>query len=131
MERNAIEHFIHRWLRRAIAEGRTELFDELLAENVCDRSGSAPVYGSESFKARARAVQQAFSEIEVVLAELVVEDGGQHIAWRWSLSGTHTAAFAGVAASGLRVTLRGVNFQRLEAGRVVEHWTSLDKSDLF
>jgi len=131
MERSAIEHFILRWLQQAIAQGHAELFDELLAENVCDRSGSAPAYGSASFKARARAVQQAFSQIETVLEELVVGAGGQHIAWRWSLSGTHIGTFAGVAASGRRVTLRGVNFQRFEAGRVLEHWTSLDKSDLF
>jgi predicted ester cyclase len=31
-----------------------------------------------------------------------------------------------VAPTGRRVTLRGVNFQRLEREKVVEHWTLLD-----
>jgi len=35
-------------------------------------------------------------------------------------------AFAGVAATGRRVTLRGVNFQRIADGKVTEHWTMVD-----
>jgi steroid delta-isomerase-like uncharacterized protein len=127
MERQAVEALVRRWLE-AIRDGNVAVFDELLTENVCDSSGATPAFGSESFKGRARAVHAAISEIEVAVDELVVE--GDRIAWRWSLSGTHTGAFAGIAASGRRVSLRGVNFQRVQSGRVAEHWTLADLSGL-
>ncbi len=130
MGRNAIEELVRRWLNEAICNGNVAIFDELLAENVCDSSGGAKAFGSEPFKQRARAVHGAFSKIEVALEELVID--ADRLAWRWSLTGTHTGAFAGIAATGRRVTLRGVNFQRVrsEDGRVVEHWTLADLAGL-
>jgi len=130
MERNAIEELVRRWLSGAIRDGNVAIFDELLAEDVRDCSGGSELFGSDSFKSRARAVHAAFSSIEVALDQLLID--GDRIAWRWRLTGTHTGAFAGVAASGRRVTLRGVNFQRLrsEDGRVAEHWTLADLAGL-
>jgi predicted ester cyclase len=132
MERPAIERLIARWLDEAIRAGNVAVFDELLLENVCDHTSGRKAFGREPFKSRARAVHAALSSIEVAVDELVVD--GARIAWRWSVSGTHTGAFAGVAgagvATGRRVTLRGVNFQRLEAGRVAEHWTLADLAGL-
>jgi predicted ester cyclase len=97
------------------------VFDELLALDVVDRSGPAPTVGVESFKVRAAAVRAAFSDIQIVVDDLLVD--GDAIAWRWTLTGSHVGPFAGLAATGRYATLRGVNFQRLHGDRVGEHWT--------
>jgi predicted ester cyclase len=123
MERFEIEDLVLRWLS-IISSGNVALFDEILSQDVCDRSGASPGYGTETFKLRARAVRDAFSDIETALDELVIE--GSRLAWRWSVNATHTASFAGVAATGKRVTLRGANFQRIESRRIVEHFTLAD-----
>jgi steroid delta-isomerase-like uncharacterized protein len=123
MNRDGIEMLVRRWTE-TIADGRLDVFDELVAEDIVDRSGPAPVSGVESFKARAGAARAAFADIAIVVDALIVE--GDAIAWRWALTGAHVGAFAGVAPTGRRVTLRGVNFQRLEREKVVEHWTLLD-----
>jgi steroid delta-isomerase-like uncharacterized protein len=127
MERSELEALVRRWLS-IVASGNVALFDENLNENVVDRSGSAPEYGSEPFKRRALAVSDAFSNLEATLDELVVE--GTRLAWSWSVRGTHVASFGGVAATGKRVTLRGVNFQRVADGRIVEHVTLADSAGL-
>ncbi len=124
MERRAIEALLQRWLNAGIRAGNVEVFDELLLESVRDRSAGQVTYGSEPFKRRARAVYEAFSNIEARVDELLID--GDQIAWRWSVTGTHTGAFAGFAATGRRVTLQGVNLQRLEGARVAEHWTLAD-----
>ncbi len=123
MDRDDIERIVQRWTR-AIAEGQLDVFDELLSEDVFDRSGATPSQGIESFKVRAGAVRAAFAEIELVVEDLVVD--GDAIAWRWALTGTHVGMFAGVAPTNRRITLRGVNFQRLKGDRVAEHWTMVD-----
>jgi predicted ester cyclase len=78
----------------------------------------------EPFKARAAVVRAAFADIEIRVEDLLVD--GNAIAWRWTLTGTHVGPFAGLTPTGRRATLRGVNFQRLEGDRVVEHWTLVD-----
>jgi steroid delta-isomerase-like uncharacterized protein len=123
MDRQDIERLVQRWTE-AIAEGRLDTFDELLAKEVVDRSGPTSSQGVESVKIRAAAVRAAFSEIEFRVEDLLVD--GDAIAWRWALTGTHVGNFAGVAPTGRRVTLRGVNVQRLGGDRVVEHWTMVD-----
>ena len=115
---------VQRWTQEAIAGGRLDVFDELLAEDVLDGSGPVASRGVEPFKARAAAVRAAFAEIDLRIEDLLVD--GDAIAWRWALTGTHVGTFAGVTPTGRRITLRGVNFQRLRGDRVVEHWTMVD-----
>ena len=124
MERRDIERLVQRWTEEAIGEGRVDVFDELLTEDVLDRSGPVPSRGVEPFKVRANAVRAAFTEIEIRVEDLLGD--GKAIAWRWALTGTHAGTFAGVPPTGRRITLRGVNFQRLEGDRVAEHWTMVD-----
>ena len=123
MDRPAVEDLTRRWVE-AIARGDLDAFDDLVAPDACDRSGQDPSYGAEAFKARAAAVRAAFGSIDLRVEDLVVE--GDAIAWRWALTGTHVGPFAAIAPTGRRITLRGVNFQRVAAGRVVDHWTMVD-----
>jgi len=123
MDRPGIELLVRRWTD-AIAKGRLEVFDDLLAQDVVDRSGPTPLTGAESYKSRAAAVRSAFADIQIVVDDLLVDD--DRIAWRWTLTGTHVGPFGGLAPTGRRASLRGVNFQRLREGRVTEHWTLVD-----
>jgi steroid delta-isomerase-like uncharacterized protein len=124
VDRQAAEALVHRWMKQGIEQGRLEVFDEILAPDVIDRSGPTPSRGAACFKTRAAAVRAAFAESEVHVDDLVVE--GEAIAWRWALAGTHVGSFAGLAATGRRATVRGVNFQRVLGGKVTEHWTMVD-----
>jgi len=126
MDRDTIEKLVERWA--AVAAGREEVWDELLAEDVLDLSGPTASRGRESFKARSRAVSAAFGDRSVTVDNLVVD--GDRIAWQWTLTGTHVGAFLDLAPTRRRVTLRGANFQRVQDGAVVEHWTLADLAGL-
>jgi steroid delta-isomerase-like uncharacterized protein len=124
MTKAEVEALVRRWAFEAVAGGKLEVFDELLDEGVRDLSGATPSIGRETFKARAAAVQKAFGDLEIHIDELIID--GDRIAWRWTMSGTHIGPFLNVPPTGRRAQLRGVNFQRLEGGRVLEHWTLVD-----
>jgi predicted ester cyclase len=82
----------------------------------------------EAAVARMRAVHAAFEGVEVVPTQIVVE--GDLVAWRWQLSGKHVAAIGGIPPSGARRSIEGVNFQKLSAGVVTDHWTTVDLGPL-
>jgi predicted ester cyclase len=116
--RTLVEALVNRWVKEAVAAGRLEVFDEL----------AAPPADLEGFRARTRALHAAFSDMVPAVVELLVE--GDRAAWRWRLEATHRGTFLGQPATGRRVTLEGVNFQRLAGGRVIEHWTLADTAGL-
>jgi predicted ester cyclase len=111
-----------------VAKGQVEVFDELVSVDAIDHSGSTDVRGVEGFKVRTRGVHAAFTEIDVKVEDLLVD--GDKIAWRWTLKGTHHGPFFGVLPTGRRVTLTGINIQRVVNGVVVEHWSNADQLGL-
>ena len=129
MDRDDFHKLARRWVKEGIEQCRVEVFDELLAEGVIDHSALVPTVGSAAFKARTRAVHAVLRDLEVAVADVIAE--GDKIAWRWVLSGTHHGPFLGIAPTGRRVTLAGMNIQRLTSGRVAEHWSIADQFGLF
>ncbi len=70
----------------------------------------------------------SFTQVQVVVEDLLAD--GDMMAWRWTLTATHSGPFAGVAPTGRRVTMTGMNIQRIAAGMVVEHWSNADQLGL-
>jgi predicted ester cyclase len=122
MNRNQIEAFTSRWLA-AICAGNVDEFSLLVAPRVLDVN-SGQETNQDPFRARARAVYEAFEALEGCVDDLLID--GDKIAWRWTLTGVQRAPFLGECALGKRVTLSGTNFQRIEAGVVVAHYTLVD-----
>ncbi len=128
MERRNAEELVRRWANEGVAAGRLEVFDELLHEDVRDLSGGKESVGRATFKARASAVNAAFSNRSVNVEALLVE--GDRLAWRWTLRGAHTGRFLDIDPTGIEIALAGVNFQRMADGRVIEHYTLVDVAAL-
>jgi predicted ester cyclase len=128
MDRSDAESLAQRWAHEGVAKGKVEVFDEWVSADAIDHSGSTDARGVEGFKVRTRGVHAAFTEIEVVVEDLLVD--GDKIAWRWRLTGTHRGPFLGVSATGKRVSMTGMNIQRMRNGLVVEHWSNADQLGL-
>ncbi len=45
---------------------------------------------------------------------------------RWTFHGSHEGEFAGIAPTGRRVTLAGINIDRIAGGKFVERWYQMD-----
>lgn len=73
-------------------------------------------------------VGQALPDWRSDLDALVAED--DIVVERFTASGTHRGTLWGVAPTGKRLVLAGVNVFRLAEGRVVERWGRLDEAGL-
>jgi predicted ester cyclase len=50
-----------------------------------------------------------------------------YVCLAYTLSGTHQGDFQGVAPTGKRITVRGMQIGRFEGGQIVERWGSTDE----
>ncbi len=77
-----------------------------------------------SFKRAQMQFLDAFSDTRVDVLEQVIE--GDRVASRIRMRGTHSGAFMGVAPAGKAVEVLGMRMDRVEDGRIAEHWATID-----
>ena len=106
--------------------GRLDLLDEFIHPELVEHSnGPLPETGIDALKRRIAAVRQAFPDAHLDIEDLAA--AGHTVWWRWRFTGTHQNDFMGVARTGNRVETRGVNIERIEDGKIVEHWNFSDR----
>jgi steroid delta-isomerase-like uncharacterized protein len=76
------------------------------------------------FTATAKAVFAAFSDVKVVIHDLLVD--GDKVTKRWTATSTHTGEFMGIPASGNQVEFTGINIYRIADGKIIEAWSNSD-----
>lgn len=69
----------------------------------------------------------AFPDIDLMIEDMIAEGDG--VAFRLSVSGTHDGPFMGVEPAGNEVRFAAFAFTRLEVGRVIEEWFTMDTLD--
>jgi steroid delta-isomerase-like uncharacterized protein len=82
----------------------------------------------------------AVADLSVTVEEVIAEanpdagslaDGaGTRVAVRWTATGIHEHDHMGASASGDRVTVTGVSFDRVREGRIAHSWLMLDAAEL-
>jgi steroid delta-isomerase-like uncharacterized protein len=67
---------------------------------------------------------RAFPDLTHTVEGVIAE--GDMVAARWTVRGTHTGTFQGIAPSGQPVTNDGITLHRLRDGRISETWLAYD-----
>ena len=62
---------------------------------------------------------------QYIVADDIMIDGNKIIA-RWTLTATHTGTFMGAPATGRKVIMTGIDIERIEKGKIAEHWGGED-----
>lgn len=106
-----------------------ETIDELLSPDFVAH-GLAPQFSEDvaGWKALAAHWSAGFSDEVLTFDDLIAEDG--RVAVRWTSRAVHSGDVFGIAATGRRVTVSGIEIYHLAGGRVIEYWGELNLSDL-
>jgi steroid delta-isomerase-like uncharacterized protein len=70
----------------------------------------------------------AFPDSHIAIESMVAE--GDTVVSRWNLSGTHGGAFNGVPATGNSIQFKGIEWNRVSGGKLVEHIAQFDLAAL-
>jgi steroid delta-isomerase-like uncharacterized protein len=116
---------VSEFIEALFSRGELEAVDRYLAPHFVNHDPplgvSADREGMRSVGAMMRAAFPDWrSDQHLVVGE------GDIVVEHFTATGTHRGDVMGVPPSGERVSLRGINIFRLDAGRIVERWGRLD-----
>jgi steroid delta-isomerase-like uncharacterized protein len=105
-------------------ENRPELLEALAAPDGVVHSGAGGHVGIEGWKQGTEMLRNAFAGFHITLEDEMAD--GDKVIHRWILSGTHQGDFAGVPATGKKVSWPVIAIFRLSGDRIAEMWTQGD-----
>jgi predicted ester cyclase len=104
--------------------GKVEVVDDTVAPNCVDHDPMpGQPDGREGQRFTCQMVVDGLSDRSIKEDYLAV---GDKVVENWVFTGTHTGDFLGIPATGKRITVRGLEIWRLEAGLIVERWGVVD-----
>jgi steroid delta-isomerase-like uncharacterized protein len=110
----------------AVNTGKFDLFQEAVsAENVDHDPAAGQVQGPEGYRTFFSGLRNAFSDLSVTLDTMVADDDS--IAFAYTLTGTQDGPLDGLAPTGRKVKIRGLQISKFKDGKMVERWGSSDE----
>jgi steroid delta-isomerase-like uncharacterized protein len=126
MSEEANKALVRRFYDEVWARGNVDVADEVFADDYERhdfRAGEATP-GPEGQKRIAAAFRAAFPDLSWQI-DFILADR-DFVAARWTASGTHLGAWAGVQPTGRSMRFSGINVFRFSDGKVVELWNHRD-----
>lgn len=117
---------VRRYFEEAWNAGRLEVLDAIVAPMYVNHDPAAPDLppGPAGLKPIIAGFRAAFPDLHFTIEDLIAED--DKVVTRWTMRGTHQGDFMGVPSSGKRVTVGGIQIERIADGCIVEHWRKSD-----
>jgi steroid delta-isomerase-like uncharacterized protein len=110
----------------AVNTGKFDLFQEAVsAENVDHDPAPGQVQGPEGYRTFFSGLRTAFPDLSVTLDTMVADDDS--IAFAYTLTGTQDGPLDGLAPTGRKVKIRGLQISKFKDGKMVERWGSSDE----
>jgi steroid delta-isomerase-like uncharacterized protein len=110
----------------AVNTGKFDLFkDAVSMENVDHDPANGQVSGPEGYRSFFKGLRDAFPDLEVSLDTMVADEDS--IAIAYTLTGTQKGSLMGIAPTGRRMKIRGVQIAKFRDGKMVERWGSSDE----
>jgi steroid delta-isomerase-like uncharacterized protein len=116
-----------RYFEEVWNQGKLEVLDELLSPDYVNHTPSAanPPPGPNGLQSIVAAIRRGFPDLRFEVKDMVVT--AHAIAIRAVMRGTHLGDLFGIAPTGRKVEVNQINIERIENGRIVEHWRVTDE----
>ena len=117
---------IRRFLKDFFEGGNLELVDELFAPDYVLHDPAVPgeVRGPEGIKQFVSMYRSAYPDTHFTVEDQIAE--GDRVVTRWTGQGTHEGELMGIPPTGNRVTVTGIEFDRVSDGKMQETWVNYD-----
>ncbi|MEO7524462.1 MAG: ester cyclase [Ferruginibacter sp.] len=113
---NNVKSYKHIW-DEIMNKGNIKLFDSGFSPNVMYDNVTTHLKDIDEVKKYFGEYITGFSNRDFKVLEAYGQ--GDHVIKRWSFTGTHTGNFAGIKATGKRITVEGVTIATMKMGKII------------
>ena len=115
-----------RIIEECFNQGNLALIDELHTADYVDHDAPpALANGPEGMKQLIGMYRAAFPDVHIIIDDILAE--GDKVALRWTATGTHQGELMGIPPTNKKVTITGMDINRLAGGKIAEHWGNFDQ----
>ncbi len=119
---------LRRFYDEVFSQGKYDVLDEICAPDYVSHSPSTlpgVPNDREGQRQIIMAYRKAVPDIHFTIEDVVAE--GDKVFCRWSSTGTNTGEVPGMPATGKFTTVKGVDIERVQDGKLVEGWGLFDR----
>ncbi len=120
---------VQRVYEQIFNQGNLDQIEELISPDMVDHETPPPgMEGLEDIEVLRQFVKvshDALPDLQFTVEDMIAE--GEKVAARYTMRGTHQAEFMGVAPTGNRIEVTGIDIMRCEGGKIAEHWGNSDE----
>ena len=110
----------------AVNKGKFDLFQEAVAADCVDHDPApGQVNGPEGYRKFFSATREAFPDLNVAVETMVADE--ESLAFAYTMTGTHQGVLMGIAPTGKKIRIRGLQISKFRDGKMVERWGSSDQ----
>lgn len=102
------------------AGGENAAADLLTDDEVHHWGVGGPTTGPAAFSERLVLFIAAFPDFAIRMDQAIAD--GEHVVSRYTATGTHEGEWLGILPTGTKVEYTGMNFFRMECGKIAESW---------
>ena len=123
----SIEHnrqLVRRFYTEVVGGGDYSNLDSFVATDCLDHNAAEAGRGPEVVRAHLEAIRMTLPDLTIHIEDTFAE--GEYVITRVTGRGTHLGEWMGIEPTGREVRLKGINIDRVERGRIAEHWGEAD-----
>ncbi|SHH76942.1 conserved hypothetical protein, steroid delta-isomerase-related [Chryseolinea serpens] len=108
-------------------KGNVDALDELLSTEYINHTPSTPnpPKGAVGLKPIVRAIRKGFPDLHYEIKEIIATN--DRVVARVVMTGTQSDTLFGIPPTGKRIEVNQINIEKIENGRIVEHWRVTDE----
>lgn len=119
-----------RYFNQVWNQGKVELLDSLLAPNYINHTPSAPTSpGPAGLKPIVKAIRKAFPDLHYEIKQLIATP--EYLTIRVEMTGTQLGSLFGIPPTGKPIRVMQINIEKIENGRISQHWRVTDELGMF
>jgi steroid delta-isomerase-like uncharacterized protein len=124
------EETVRAFFEAVFNEGRLDAIEDFVTLDHANHDPTAPPVpaGPQGVRQLVENYREAFPDLAFSIEDIFA--CGDRVAHRWTFTGTHEGEMLGVAPTGRRVEVTGIELNRIVDGKIADSWAISDAAGL-